>query len=97
VKFSKNTTTAKEDPAIAAAREREQQRADAAYITNTQGLLDSENRRRARRFGRRIALSGANPAATPSASAGLPLMSSGAGGIAGYNVGPITEPGGIIP
>jgi len=60
VKVQKTET--KEDPAVTAARDREQARADASFITNTQGLLDDETRRRARRFGQRIALTGANPA-----------------------------------
>lgn len=55
-------TETKEDPTVTAAREREQARADASFISNTQGLLDEETRRRARRFGQRIALTGANPA-----------------------------------
>lgn len=56
------TDAPKEDPAIAAARERETARADAAYINNTQSLLDDETRKRARRFGQRVALTGASPA-----------------------------------
>ena len=56
------TDAPKEDPAVTAARERETARADAAYINNTQTLLNDETRKRARRFGQRIALTGANPA-----------------------------------
>lgn len=56
------TDAPKEDPAVTAARERETARADAAYINNTQTLLDDETRKRARRFGQRVALTGANPA-----------------------------------
>lgn len=43
--------TPKEDPAAKTAREREQARADAAFIENSQELLDEETRRRVRRFG----------------------------------------------
>ena len=77
-------TTAQEDPTITAAREREQQRADAAYISNTQGLLDNQTRRRNRRFGRRVSLTGADPAGGGSMSgsngAAISLGSTGGGG-----------------
>lgn len=77
MKVSKKTTAGpQEDPAIAEARAREQQRADSAYIQNTQTLLDDETRRRARRFGRRIALTGSNPA-----SGGSPFGSGSGGSI----------------
>jgi hypothetical protein len=62
-----------EDPAIVAARQREQARADGAFISNTQSLLDDETRRRQRQFGRRVALTGADPGggiATGSGSSG---------------------------
>lgn len=67
----------KEDPAIAAAREREEKRADAAFITNTQELLSDETQRRNRRFGRRVALTGAAP--TPGTA--QPIVSGGGGGL----------------
>ena len=57
VKAPKNT----EDPEAKAAREREQARADAAFVENTQELLDDETRRRVRRLGRRAALAGVSP------------------------------------
>ena len=47
------TKAPKEDPTIKAAREREERRADAAYVENAAGLLDEETRRRIRRFGAR--------------------------------------------
>lgn len=45
--------TPKEDPSIKSARDREERRADAAFIENTSGLLDDETRKRIRRFGKR--------------------------------------------
>lgn len=45
--------TPKEDPSIKAARDREERRADAAFIENTSSLLDEETRKRIRRFGTR--------------------------------------------
>jgi hypothetical protein len=59
-----------EDPAIAAARAQEQQRADAAYTLNTQSLLDEDTKKRTRRFGQRVALTGANPGAGGGSSNG---------------------------
>lgn len=47
------TKTPKEDPTIKSAREREERRADAAYLENAAALLDEETRRRIRRFGAR--------------------------------------------
>lgn len=43
---------AKEDPAVTAAREREQRRAEAARTSETQALLLGDTMRRFRRFGR---------------------------------------------
>lgn len=45
--------TPKEDPRAKALRDREQQRADAAYSETTSALLDDETRRRLRRLGGR--------------------------------------------
>jgi len=47
------TKAPKEDPTIKAAREREERRADAAYLENAAANLDEETRRRLRRFGAR--------------------------------------------
>lgn len=47
--------TPKEDPRAKALRDREEQRADAAYSETTSQLLDDESRRRLRRLGRRTA------------------------------------------
>lgn len=77
-------TTAQEDPTITAAREREQQRADAAYISNTQGLLDNQTRRRNRRFGRRVSLTGADPAGggmSGTSGSAISLGSTGGGSV----------------
>lgn len=71
-------TDTKEDPAVTAAREREQARADASFINNTQGLLDEETRKRARRFGQRIALTGANPAGGGMSAGGQAPTATGA-------------------
>lgn len=77
----------KEDPAIAAAREREEKRADAAFITNTQELLSDETKRRNRRFGRRVAMTGASPAGTsPAPAAGGSTLGGGAYG-GGFSLG----------
>lgn len=77
-----------EDPAVVDARNREQARADGAFITNTQSLLSDEDRRRNRLFGQRVALTGADPTGggsfSTSGSSGLPLMSNGAGGFASF-------------
>lgn len=51
----------KEDPALKASREREEARAESAFINETQGVLDDETRRRTRRLGRRAALTGFAP------------------------------------
>jgi hypothetical protein len=87
-----------EDPAIVAARQREQARADGAFISNTQSLLDDETRRRQRQFGRRVALTGADPGggiATGSGSSGdggFALTAGGFGGGGGgggrFDIGP---------
>lgn len=45
--------TPKEDPAIKSAREREERRADQAFVENAQGVLDDETRKKIRRFGAR--------------------------------------------
>jgi hypothetical protein len=45
--------TPKEDPRAKALRDREEQRADAAYSETTSQLLDDESRRRLRRLGSR--------------------------------------------
>jgi hypothetical protein len=55
------TKAPQQDPTIAAANAREQARADAAFVSNTQELLTDETKRRNRRFGRRTALAGVTP------------------------------------
>lgn len=45
--------TPKEDPALKSAREREERRADQAFVENAQEGLDDETRKRIRRFGNR--------------------------------------------
>lgn len=80
-----------EDPAIVDARNREQARADGAFVTNTQALLDDETRRRQRQFGRRVALTGADPSGGLAGGAGgsatIPLAGNGAGGFGGFGGG----------
>jgi hypothetical protein len=72
-----------EDPALAAARKREEARAENALIGNTQQLLQDELRRKTRRLGRRVALTGQGPAGAagyPGAAAyGAPLVGGGGG------------------
>lgn len=89
-----------EDPAIVAARQREQARADGAFISNTQSLLDDETRRRQRQFGRRVALTGAGPGgmavgsgASGDGSGGIALTGSsfGSGGGRGFDGGPVQQ------
>lgn len=72
MRVKNTTTTAPEDPAIKAARDREQARADAAYVSNAQGVLDEQNRKRARRNGLRplTAIAQAALGNTPYASGG---------------------------
>lgn len=85
------TPTVVEDPAIKAAREREEQRADAALTSGTQALLSDETRRRIRRFGRRAALTGAPGAPNMIAGGGIPLVGpvtgGGGGGTGGSGAG----------
>lgn len=76
------TKAPKEDPAVVAAREREERRADAAYIEGTANLLDEETRRRIRRFGRRGAASRAV------AGGGFGGGAGGVGGTAGGSYDP---------
>lgn len=71
------TKAPKEDPTIKAAREREERRADAAYVENAAGLLDEETRRRIRRFGAR-----ANAARVGGVTGGI-----GGGGSVGAGAG----------
>lgn len=82
------TKAPKEDPSIKAARDREERRADAAFVEGAQGLLDEETRRRIRRFGRRNAA--ARPTG-PGAGAGV-----GGGGSIGAGAGGGTGSGGFI-
>lgn len=60
---TKTVAAAKEDPSIKAARDREERRADAAFLDGAKGLLDEETRRKIRKFGSR-------PAARAAAAAG---------------------------
>ena len=80
--------TPKEDPAAKTAREREQARADAAFIENSQEVLDEETRRRIRRFGVRGRAAGIATGAVSgggSGSGGGGSFDPGAGG--GYASG----------
>lgn len=70
----------KEDPAAKAAREREQARADSAYVDNAQGILDEETRRRVRRLGRRASLAGVSPGGSGGGGSFVPIGSGLAGG-----------------
>lgn len=73
----------KEDPSLAAARAREEARAESAFITEAQGVLDDETRRRTRRLGRRTALSGVSPGGGNASTGGgsfIPLSSYSGGG-----------------
>ncbi|MCA3700819.1 MAG: hypothetical protein IOB84_13685 [Brevundimonas sp.] len=87
--------TPKEDPAAKSAREREERRADAAFIENTSNLLSEEERRRVRRFGRRQAAvrvagqAGAAGSGMGSASAGSfdPAGYGGSSGSGGGSAG----------
>lgn len=78
-----------EQAAAAVAQRAEQQRADQAFITNTQDLLTDEGNKRARRFGRRQVMAGVNigpgPAGLPGAA---PAASGSAGGYYGGYAGP---------
>lgn len=72
-----------EDPSLKAAREREEARAESAFVTQTQSVLDDETRRRTRRLGRRAALSGVSPGggnATVGGGSFIPLSSYSGGG-----------------
>lgn len=66
-----------EDPAIKSARDREERRADAAFIENTTGLLDEEQRKRVRRFGKRATAARATTGASPSSGGQSSGASSG--------------------
>lgn len=85
----------KEDPTAKATREREQARADAAYIENAQGLVDDETRRRLRRLGRRTSLRGVSPGGGLGGAGGIgggggsfmPIGSAGGGGFPGRTGG----------
>lgn len=83
----------KEDPSIKAARDREERRADAAFVENAAALLDEETRRRIRRFGRRNVA--ARPAGTGGGvSAGGGSVGAGAGGgTGGSGIGGIGDGG----
>lgn len=70
----------KEDPSAKAAREREQARADSAYVDNAQGILDEETRRRVRRLGRRASLAGVSPGGGAGGGSFVPIGSGLAGG-----------------
>jgi hypothetical protein len=74
-----------EDPQAKLAREAEQQRADAGYVTNEQDLLAEEMRKRTRRFGSRMALAG-----TPASALGGSGPSFG-GGTGPANGGPFGQ------
>lgn len=69
--------TPKEDPRIASARDREERRADAAFVENASGILDDETRKRIRRFGKR---GGAVRATATGATASAGGASSSTGG-----------------
>ncbi len=77
----------KEDPTAKSARDREERRADAAFIENTSGLLDEEQRKRVRRFGRR---GGAVRVASAGGAAG------GSGASAGGSFDPGAYAGGKV-
>lgn len=80
----------KEDPAVVAAREREERRAEAARTEETQGYLMGATVRRLRRFGRVSGGSGGNvPLVAPS---GGSIMSGGGG--AGGGSGGVSGGGG---
>lgn len=75
-----NFKAPKEDPAVVAARNAEADRAQNAYIANTQDLLQEETRKRVRRLGARVALSGVQPSSfSGRTSAGVSLTGSGGG------------------
>ncbi|MGN6063833.1 hypothetical protein [Brevundimonas diminuta] len=78
------TKAPKEDPTIKAARDREERRADAAYVEGAAALLDEETRRRIRRFGAR-----ANAARVGGVTGGI-----GGGGSVGAGAGGGTGIGG---
>lgn len=72
----------KEDPTIKAAREREERRADAAYVEGAAALLDEETRRRIRRFGART-----NAARVGGVTGGVGGGIGGGGGSVGSGAG----------
>jgi hypothetical protein len=73
-----------QDPTILAAQKAEQARADAAFVSNTQGLLNDDAKARARRYGRRTDMTGA-PGAP---SAGVPAtLGGGLAGVGGGTLG----------
>lgn len=69
--------TPKEDPAVTAAREREERRAEAARTADTQALLLGDTTRRFRRFG---GLSGSSYAGTVAPASGG-VAASGSSGL----------------
>lgn len=89
--------TPKEDPSIKSARDREERRADAAFIENTTGLLDEEQRKRVRRFGKRgnavRSVTGGSTASggTSGGVAGGGGGSFDPGAVGGYGGGAVTE------
>lgn len=83
-----------EDPAVVAAREREERRAENARTEETQALLLGATQRRLRRFGR-VASGGSVPVYGGGLS-GAPAVGSGgaAGGGSGGGIGGGRGPGG---
>ena len=67
---------AKEDPAVVAARDREERRAESARTEETQALLMGATQRRLRRFGRVASGSGGS----------VPIYGGGGGGSVGGSV-----------
>lgn len=74
---TKTPKDAGEDPAIKSAREREERRADSAFLENAKGVLDEQTRDRIRRFGVRRGAGavgvrpGVKPGNTPDSRPGL--------------------------
>ncbi|WGM47658.1 hypothetical protein KOAAANKH_02540 [Brevundimonas sp. NIBR10] len=71
--------TPKEDPRIASARDREERRADAAFVENASGILDDETRKRIRRFGKRGGSVRATATGASASTGGSGASSSGGG------------------
>lgn len=71
----------KEDPAVVAAREREQARAEATRTEETQALLVGQTQRRLRRYGKLPGSSGGRGGSVP--IYGPPPTAAGGGGAAG--------------